>query len=284
MALLLSWPAASAQAGEAPPRRSIRGPAGAYRSSNASNPISVPTTPSSTLRWRPRTPARSVSIEGPQSFKRTQLLDRLEDEPAASPAAPSGESGPSLNPGVRGVLQPDTGVNQPRPGLPGQTELDRALAFGPDTRLEPCPSPKDLKRIVLVDTDITPPGLPTDAFPQYCPLGDEAFQPRCWEPLTYTWKASALCHKPLYFEERGLERYGHTIGHFTPLLSGVHFFGTLPILPYKMGMEMPWECMYSLGYYEPGNCAPYIIPPVPLNLRGALLEAGAWTGGVFLIP
>ena len=62
------------------------------------------------------------------------------------------------------------------------------------------------------------------------------------------------------------------------------FFGTLPILPYKVGMHSPWECMYSLGYYTPNSCAPWIVPPVPLNLRGALLEAGAWTGGVYLIP
>ena len=61
-------------------------------------------------------------------------------------------------------------------------------------------------------------------------------------------------------------------------------FGTFPLLPYKMGINCPWECMYALGYYEPGSCAPYIIPPVPLNAKGALLEAGAITGGVLLIP
>ena len=46
----------------------------------------------------------------------------------------------------------------------------------------------------------------------------------------------------------------------------------------------PHECRYALGYYRPGSCAPYLIPPVPLSLRGALLEAGAVVGGVFLIP
>ncbi len=110
------------------------------------------------------------------------------------------------------------------------------------------------------------------------------FEPRHWPQITYTWKATALCHKPLYFEERALERYGHTVGHFQPFVSGASFFGTLPILPYKMGMHSPWECMYALGYYQPNSCAPWIIPPVPLNVRGALLEAGAWVGGVYLIP
>jgi hypothetical protein len=111
-----------------------------------------------------------------------------------------------------------------------------------------------------------------------------AFVPRHWPGMVYTWKASGLCHKPLYFEDVPLERYGHTWGYLQPVMSGVHFFGTLPVLPYKMGVEMPWECIYALGYYEPGSCAPYMIYPVPLNLRGALLEAGAWTGGIYLIP
>ena len=66
------------------------------------------------------------------------------------------------------------------------------------------------------------------------------FEPRCWPQITYTWKGSALCHKPLYFEEEQLERYGHTFGIAQPVVSGAHFFGTLPVLPYKMGIEMPW--------------------------------------------
>jgi hypothetical protein len=69
-----------------------------------------------------------------------------------------------------------------------------------------------------------------------------------------------------------------------PVLSGAHFFGTLPILPYKMGMELPCECVYSLGYYRSGNCAPHMIPAVPISARGALFEAGAWVGGAAIIP
>ena len=39
-----------------------------------------------------------------------------------------------------------------------------------------------------------------------------------------------------------------------------------------------------LGHYRPGNCAPYIIDPVPLSLRGALFQAGAATGAAFALP
>ena len=116
-------------------------------------------------------------------------------------------------------------------------------------------------------------------------LGLAAPPPRDWVGSTYAWHASALCHKPLYFEEVQLERYGHTAGPFKqPLLSGAHFFGSLVVLPYKMAINPPTECQYALGYYRPGCCAPWHIPPVPLSVRAALVEAGVIIGGIAIIP
>ena len=72
-------------------------------------------------------------------------------------------------------------------------------------------------------------GVPTE-----CTLGDDQFNPRAWDQVTFTWKASALCHKPLYFEEVGLERYGHSMGPvLEPVHSGAHFFLNVAFLPYK---------------------------------------------------
>jgi hypothetical protein len=123
-------------------------------------------------------------------------------------------------------------------------------------------------------------GVPTE-----CTLGDDQFAYRQWEPVTFTWKASALCHKPLYFEEVQLERYGHTTGPiFQPVLSGAHFFLNVAVLPYKMGINPPNECQYALGYYRPGSCAPWLLPPVPLSVRGGLAQAGAVTGLILLVP
>ena len=123
-------------------------------------------------------------------------------------------------------------------------------------------------------------GLPTE-----CRLGGGQMMARQWTPATVTWKASALCHKPLYFEETQLERYGHTTGPISqPVISSAHFFTNIATLPYKMGINPPNECQYSLGYYRPGSCAPWFIPPVPLSVRGALMEAGAWVGGVYVLP
>jgi len=123
-------------------------------------------------------------------------------------------------------------------------------------------------------------GLPIE-----CLIEQPTYKPRSWQASTVTWKASNLCHKPLYFEEVNLERYGHDAGPFAqPVVSTAHFFVNIAVLPYKMGVHGPSECQYTLGYYRPGNCAPWIVPPVPLSLRGALYQAGAVAGAIVLYP
>ncbi len=145
---------------------------------------------------------------------------------------------------------------------------------------ETCPSPKDLKKIGQLTTNLTPEA---GDLPQDCPLGNDVFQGRCWCPTTFAWTASSLCHKPLYFDDTSLEVYGHMWGPWVqPILSGARFFGTFFILPYEMGLELPGECIYALGDYRPGDCAPYQLDPLPLSIRAALFEAGAWTGGAIL--
>ena len=123
------------------------------------------------------------------------------------------------------------------------------------------------------------------SIPAECSLGDEEYATRVWTGSTLAWKASAICHKPLYFEEVQLERYGHSAGPIIqPALSGAHFFLNIAALPYKMGINPPNECRYPLGYYRPGNCAPWLIPPIPLSVRSALKTAAFYTGGVYIVP
>lgn len=108
---------------------------------------------------------------------------------------------------------------------------------------------------------------------------------RGWTPSTINWTASALCHKPLYFEQVQHERYGHSAGPIRqPFVDGAHFFGSCILLPYKMALDPPWECEYALGYYRPGSCAPYHIPPFPFSPRAAMAQAGFVVGGVFIMP
>jgi hypothetical protein len=137
-----------------------------------------------------------------------------------------------------------------------------------------------------VSLNIAVTGTPGEDYPFECLIDDGTMHAgRCWEQTTFMWKASAMCHKPLYFEEEQLERYGHSFSPcFQPFVSGAHFFVTLPVLPYCMGVEPPCECIYALGHYRPGSCAPYMCNPVPLSLRGALFEAGAVTGTAAALP
>jgi hypothetical protein len=142
-----------------------------------------------------------------------------------------------------------------------------------------------LDRISEIDLDIRVSGVAGNDYPCECRLEGEVFEPRRFATTTFTWKAAGYCHKPLYFEQWNFERYGHSYGWAAdPFISAAHFFGTLPILPYKMGVELPWECVYPVGYYRPGNCAPWTVPAFPVSVRGMAVEAATVTGLVFLLP
>jgi hypothetical protein len=211
--------------------------------------------------------------------------------------SPSAEDAP-LPGGVPGP-QPDRGQLQPiLPSGPGpdqspptqNTPAEKAKIEEEGKRAkESCDeSLKNLREYTVdkVNLNIVITGTEGEDYPFECAVDDgQMFGGRCWEQITYMWKASALCHKPLYFEDEQLERYGHS---FTPCLqpfvSGAHFFTRPFILPYCMGVEPPHECVYALGHYRPGNCAPYMCNPVPLSLRGALIQAGAATGAASILP
>jgi hypothetical protein len=121
--------------------------------------------------------------------------------------------------------------------------------------------------------------------PTTCSIGTESVQTRNFASSTMTWKASGACHKPLYFQDVQLERYGHEMGPIAqPVASTLRFFGDIAILPYKMGIHPPNECQYPLGYYRPGSCAPWTVGPVPISLRGAVEQAKFVTGAVFILP
>ena len=121
--------------------------------------------------------------------------------------------------------------------------------------------------------------------PVTCSIGHDSIPTRQFAASTMTWKASGACHKPLYFEDVQLERYGHEWGPVVqPVASTVRFFGDIAILPYKMGIHPPNECQYPLGYYRPGSCAPWTIGPIPISLRGAVEQAKVVTGAVFILP
>ncbi|MEQ8838057.1 MAG: hypothetical protein RID07_14725, partial [Lacipirellulaceae bacterium] len=100
------------------------------------------------------------------------------------------------------------------------------------------------------------------------------------------WAAPQFHHQPLYFEQPMLERHGHYVhGNCVhSVLSAAHFFGSIPLLPYKIGAHPPLSCDYTLGHWRPGNCTPRtrFIPEV--STRGLVYESMFVTGSVFLVP
>jgi hypothetical protein len=106
-----------------------------------------------------------------------------------------------------------------------------------------------------------------------------------WGDNVFNWSAAKSWHHPLYFEEVNLERYGYQCHPLAqPFVSGAHFFLTVPTLPYQMTVHPPKECIYTLGHYRPGSCAPWQRNRLPWDPRAAAVEAGVVVGLVFLIP
>jgi hypothetical protein len=112
-----------------------------------------------------------------------------------------------------------------------------------------------------------------------CSLAGNA--PRWMTQNDYHWSASCLLSNPLYFEDVSLERYGQ-VSCVQNALSGAKFFGTVAILPYKIGVDCPREHIYKLGYIRPGNCAPPVCEHCPISVRGCVLQA-ATVGGIGLL-
>lgn len=89
-------------------------------------------------------------------------------------------------------------------------------------------------------------------------IDEEEGSARLWTTFNYQWAATAFCHRPLYFEEINLERYGYGCNEcLQPGVSAAHFFGTVAALPYCMVTTCPNECVYTLGHYRPGSCPPW---------------------------
>ncbi len=88
------------------------------------------------------------------------------------------------------------------------------------------------------------------------------------------WRPANVCYFPLYFEDAMLERHGHVRwGHAQPIVSGVKFLSTLPLLPYLKTMHPPCEPRYALGHFRPGSCAPALKDHLPWDSQAATVEA-----------
>ncbi|MEM6331070.1 MAG: hypothetical protein AAF790_12565 [Planctomycetota bacterium] len=104
--------------------------------------------------------------------------------------------------------------------------------------------------------------------------------------VEYLWHSPAMRHKPLYFEQPNLERYGTHLGGdcAASAIATARFVAAAVSLPYQIGSRPPGECRYTLGVYRPGNCNPHHCHASPISGKGLLYQGAAVSGLVFLFP
>lgn len=107
---------------------------------------------------------------------------------------------------------------------------------------------------------------------------------RDWCAHEQHWNAPQTTHAPLYFEEPNLERYGYSRGYWQPLVSGVQFFTTAPLLPGLMTIDPPNSVQYELSESDPGSVTPYAPRKPDWTYKAILVELTAVTGMAFIIP
>ena len=97
---------------------------------------------------------------------------------------------------------------------------------------------------------------------------------KSWTTKTYQWHAPNFYHRPLYFEQVNLERYGHYHRNWKleSALSAAHFFGSAITLPLRLGAYHPCERVYTLGRYRPGSCNPNHRYLIPITWEGILKQ------------
>jgi len=227
---------------------------------DAQNEAPVP--PENTPPAMPNDPAPPLPGEGAIETQPQPVDDLFRNEPIPEPRQPAELTAPERQQLLDQGLSTDPGG----PGCLNQKgECQRAI--------------QDLQKrdITTITVGLLIEGEEGTDFPCDCLIGRDfdapKFAGRDFAPTLFSWKAAGTCHKPLYFEDVQLERYGHSWNPvLQPFVSGAHFFVSVPLLPYKMGLRPPNECVYTLGYYRPGNCAPYMLEPIPLSLRAAVFQ------------
>jgi hypothetical protein len=143
---------------------------------------------------------------------------------------------------------------------------------------------EQIEVVNLVPAGRLPPDVSEGVFAEITSPEDQISR-QGWTKKQLLWAASEMAHQPLYFDDVPLERYGQTCHPLVqPLVSGALFFGTFPVMPYKIGLDHPYDLISTLGYYRPGSPAPCMHQTLPFEWDAATLEAGAWAGLVLLLP
>ncbi len=137
---------------------------------------------------------------------------------------------------------------------PSNTEIDRT--YTTENMVGPLANAATLLTQLNVDNDFRQ--LPSMPLAMVRTTADASGYEPEWMQQSYAWVAPTFRHKPLYFEQTNLERYGYGPKRcWQPIASGAHFFGSVGLFPYKLITQHPYEKVYTLGNNRPGDCVPY---------------------------
>ena len=133
--------------------------------------------------------------------------------------------------------------------------------------------------------DINLEGEEGTDYPCVCRLGDDKFQPRAFSETVYQWKASALCHKPLYFEEVALEPLWPLM---EPDLAAIYFgcplFCHVPRVALQDGPDAAERVHLQPGLLSAGQLCSVPDRSHSAQPAWSAIEAGAITWGFITIP
>ena len=161
----------------------------------------------------------------------------------------------------------------------------RAPAAGNDNALTPLQNRELSIRVQVVDLSVG--DLGTGVVPESAAekRGHQSTYGRLAAYKGVHWHPSSICHFPLRYEETMLERHGHVrFGCWQPLVSGVRFFATIPLLPYLNTLRPAHQPVYALGNYRPGSCAPLLRDSLPYDKHAAVVETLAAASFFWAMP
>ena len=112
------------------------------------------------------------------------------------------------------------------------------------------------------------------------------FVARSYAQTTTMYEGANVLYHPLYFEQVGLERYGHHLGNlFQPFVAHGEFFFDIIALPYSMGKSCPWEWHSDVGYAKPGDIVlPFRIYLPVWDTKGITLQTAVTALSFALLP
>lgn len=219
------------------------------------------------------------SIDSEYEIETTLLEVMIEEEPLENPFY---NDFTPVNDFAQSMAEP---ISPPAPG-PGGLDQRRAplLLSIRDASVDTTPQPR------TIDNEKTSTKLPRsmarERFGGYesAAVGANEFVRHA--AGYYLWSSPASRHKPLYFEQPNLERYGsHICGDCLASVTATScFVGCALSLPYQLATEPPRECVYTLGSYRPGGCNPHFLHLSPIRLKGLVAQGAAVSGLVFLFP